>query len=123
MKELTQKQRKVLSFIAEYINTHAYPPTIREIAEFFAISVKGAHDHVTALKKKGCIKQGDKKSRTMEILRTDETEGDNAFITVPLLGTVAAGRPILSEENQEGSIRLPLSLVKKGKEYFAVKVR
>ncbi|MDR2102041.1 MAG: transcriptional repressor LexA [Treponema sp.] len=123
MKELTQKQRKVLSFITEYINTHAYPPTIREIAEFFAISVKGAHDHVTALKKKGYIRQGDKKSRTMEIIRTEKDEGEDAFVTVPLLGTVAAGRPILSEENQEGSIRLPLSLMKKGKEYFAVKVR
>jgi repressor LexA len=42
----------VLTFIREYIKTHAYPPTIREIADFFGISVKGAYDHVEALKKR-----------------------------------------------------------------------
>jgi repressor LexA len=123
MKELTERQREVLSFIAEYINSHTYPPTIREIAENFFISVKGAHDHVTALKKKGCIKQGDKRSRTMKIVHTGDEDEDDAVKNVPLLGTVAAGRPILSEENREGSVCLPMVLMKKGKEYFAVKVR
>jgi repressor LexA len=123
MKELTERQQIVLSFIAEYINSHAYPPTIREIAQYFVMSVKGAHDHVTALKKKGYIRQGSKRSRTMEIVRTGEEDREDAFINIPILGTVAAGRPILSEENQEGSVCLSLSLLKKGKQYFAVKVR
>jgi repressor LexA len=123
MKELTERQREVLSFISEYISGHTYPPTIREIAENFSISVKGAHDHITALKKKGCIKQGDKQPRTMKIVHAGDEEGDDAVKNIPLLGTVAAGRPILSEENQEGSVCLPMALMKKGKEYFAVKVR
>jgi repressor LexA len=125
MKELTQRQREVLSFISAYINGHTYPPTIREIADYFSVSVKGAHDHVTALKKKGYIKQDDKRSRTMEIVRTgdDDESENNAFIDIPILGTVAAGRPILSEENPEGSVRLPLTLLKRGKDYFAVQVR
>lgn len=123
MKELTERQREVLSFIAEYINSHAYPPTIREIADYFTISVKGAHDHITALKKKGCIKQGDKRSRTMMLVHAGDEEPEDTVIDIPVLGTVAAGRPILSEENLEGSVRLPLALMKKGKEYFAVKVR
>jgi repressor LexA len=124
MKELTPRQREVLSFIAKYINGHAYPPTIREVADYFTISIKGAQDHVTAIKKKGYIKQDDKRSRTMEIVRADNDEfGENAFIDIPILGTVAAGRPILSEESPEGSVRLPITMIKKGKTYFAVQVR
>ncbi|MDR2103553.1 MAG: transcriptional repressor LexA [Treponema sp.] len=122
MKELTQRQRAVLSFIAEYTNHHTYPPTIREIAEHFSISVKGAHDHITAIKKKGYLKQGDKSPRTLEIIKHEEGER-NGVIEIPILGTVAAGRPILSEENPEGSLFLSLSLVKKGRDYFALKVR
>jgi repressor LexA len=119
MKELTQRQKEVLSFIAAYINAHSYPPTIREIADYFSISVKGAHDHVTALKKKGCLRQTDKRSRTMELVKTD---GDG-IVEIPLLGTVAAGQPILAEENWDGSIAMHGSMLKKNRKYFALKVR
>ena len=121
MKKPTKRQEEVIGFIAEYIYTHAYPPTIREVADFFSISVKGAHDHLTALKKKGLLKQGDKKPRTMELIKTGEEEQD--FREIPILGTVAAGRPILANENMDGSIRFHRSLLKNGKEYFALKVR
>jgi len=121
MKEPTERQRKVLDFIAGYISTHAYPPTIREVADFFSISVKGAHDHLTALRKKGFLKQGDKKSRTLELVRTGE-EGDD-FIEVPILGTVAAGRPILALENMDGSIRLHRSFTRNGRKFFALRVK
>ena len=60
MKTLTARQQAVLDFIAEYLEAHAYPPTIREIADSFAISVKGAYDHVKALEKKGKIRLGEK---------------------------------------------------------------
>ncbi|MDR2160483.1 MAG: transcriptional repressor LexA [Treponema sp.] len=121
MKELTQRQKEVLSFIAEYINAHSYPPTIREIADYFFISVKGAHDHVTALKKKGCLKQTDKRSRTMELVKTDSDE--DGIVEIPLLGTVAAGQPIMAEENWDGSIAMHGSMLKKNRKYFALKVR
>jgi repressor LexA len=123
MKELTQRQREVLSFIAEYISGHTYPPTIREIAEFFTISVKGAQDHVTALKKKGAIKQTGKLSRTIEVVQNEDEEKAGGFVEIPILGTVAAGQPILSEENMEGFIPLHRSLLKKNQRYFGVKVR
>jgi repressor LexA len=127
MKELTQRQREVLLFITVYINTHTYPPTMREIGEKFSISVKGAYDHVEALRKKGFLKLGDKRSRTMKIIKhdqeTDARIGANTVIDVPLLGTVAAGKPILTEENREGSIPIHLSLLKKNAQYFALKVR
>ncbi|MDR0623499.1 MAG: transcriptional repressor LexA [Treponema sp.] len=123
MKELTTRQKEVLSFIAEYIGVHSYPPTIREVAEYFSISVKGAHDHVIALKKKGVLKQTDKRSRTMELVKNDDEWGPAGFAEIPILGTVAAGQPILSEENWDGTIKLHQSLLKKNNSYFALKVR
>ena len=120
MRKPTKRQEEVIGFIAEYIHTHTYPPTIREVADFFSISVKGAHDHLTALKKKGLLKQGDKKPRTMELVKSGEEEQD--FREIPILGTVAAGRPILAIENMDGSIRFHKSLLKTGKDYFALKV-
>jgi repressor LexA len=121
MKELTERQKNVLSFIAEYISAHSYPPSIREIADHYSISVKGAHDHVTALKRKGYLKQNDKRPRTMELLGWDE-ESD-AMAQIRVLGTVAAGVPILSEENFDGNIYLHRSMLKKNKKYFALKVK
>jgi len=121
MKEPTKRQLEVLSFITEYLGDHAYPPTIRELADHFSISVKGAQDHVTALKKKGFLRQGDKKSRTIELTKT--VDHDKNFREIPVLGTVAAGRPILAVENQDGFIRLPRSFLKKNKEYFALRVK
>ena len=121
MKKATKRQEEVLGFIAEYIQTHAYSPTIREVADFFSISVKGAHDHLAALKKKGLLKQGDKKPRTMELVKNKEEEQD--FREIPILGTVAAGRPVLAVENMDGSIMFHKSMLKNGKEYFALRVR
>jgi repressor LexA len=122
MKELTERQKEVLSFIAEYINAHSYPPTIREVGEYFSVSVKGAHDHVTALKKKGVLKQTGKRSRTLELVKNDDGE-PAGFAEIPLLGTVAAGTPILSEENWDGTVKLHQSMLKKNKTYFALKIR
>ena len=122
MKEPTKRQEEVLDFISRYIHSHAYPPTIREVADYFSISVKGAHDHLAALKKKGLLRQGDKKSRTIELVKTGEEEKEN-FEDIPILGTVAAGRPILSEENMEGYVRLYRSFLRKGKKYFALRVK
>jgi repressor LexA len=123
MKELTDRQKAVLSFIAEHINRRSYPPTIREIAGHFSLSIKGAHDHVLALKRKGSIRQHRSLPRTMELVCDKETEGMGSLTEIPLLGTVAAGRPILSEENRDGSIMLHRSMLKKNKKYFAVIVR
>jgi repressor LexA len=125
MKELTPRQKEVLGFITKYVRMYAYPPTIREIGDHFAISVKGAYDHVEALRKKGFLRLGNKRSRTIEVLKAsgDSKDLDTPVIEVPLLGTVAAGRPILSEENWEGAVPIHHSLLKKNAQYFALKVR
>jgi repressor LexA len=123
MKELTKRQKEVLSFIAGYIKAHSYPPTIRDIAEHFSISVKGAYDHVTALKRKNCLKHDGKRSRTMELVHSKVDEDLGTIVKIPIVGTVAAGAPILSEENWEGTISLHQSVLKKNRVYFAVRVR
>jgi len=121
MKEPTERQKEVLDFISAYIHTHMYPPTIREVANNFSISVKGAHDHLIALRKKGLLKQGDKKSRTMELVKT--TGEEEVFAEIPILGNVAAGRPILAVENMDGSIKLHRSFLRNGRQYFALRVK
>ena len=121
MKEPTERQKEVLDFIAGYIHAHMYPPTIREVAEHFSISVKGAHDHLIALRKKGLLRNGDKKSRTIELVKTDG-EGED-FAEIPVLGSVAAGRPILAVENIDDSIKLHRSLLRNGRHYFALRVK
>jgi len=121
MKELTDRQKQVLSFIADYIKNNSYPPTIREIADHYGISVKGAHDHITALRKKGHLKYAEKRPRTMGL--THKRPEDMDMMEIPLLGTVAAGLPLLAEENFDGNILMHRSLFKKNKKYFALKVK
>ncbi|MDR3160805.1 MAG: transcriptional repressor LexA [Spirochaetaceae bacterium] len=123
MKELTQRQREVLSFITEYIHAHRFPPTMREIADHFSVSVKAAHDHVTALKKKDYLRTGEKRSRTIELTRMVEGEDSEGMVKIPFLGTVAAGLPSAAEAHQDGAVPIHHSMLKRNREYFALKVR
>ena len=122
MKELTNRQKQVLAFIGEYIRKQSYPPTIREIADNFEISVKGAHDHITALRKKGHLKLVDKRPRTMGLTHSKPWDNED-LAEIPILGSVAAGIPVLAEENFDGNIVLHRSMLKKNKKYFALKVK
>jgi repressor LexA len=120
MKTLTARQQSVLDFIAEYLDEHSYPPTIREIADSFSISVKGAYDHVKALEKKGKLHLGENRSRALEIIR--EEKATRTVVEVPLLGVVAAGKPIFAEENFSGRVPIPADMVKAAP-CFALTVR
>jgi len=110
MKTLTARQKEVLDFISSYLDQHSYPPTIREIAESFSISVKGGYDHVKALEKKGFLRLGENRSRALEILRRDKPE--RSVVELPLLGTVAAGKPITADENYSGVVHVPADIVR-----------
>ena len=120
MKAPTKRQTEVLDFIKSFLDDHKYPPTIREIANHFDISVKGAYDHVKALEKKGLIACDNNRSRAIEIT-DDSVETDSEQVQVPLLGHVAAGLPLFAEENNEGMLSLPVSMVGKGN-LFALRV-
>jgi repressor LexA len=124
MKELTERQRTVLNFIAHFIDEHSYPPTFRQIADHFKITVKAAYDHVTALKKKQKLRLHDKSSRTMEIISDVNYDNEyKEFEDIPILGEVAAGPRILSEANYLGNMRIHRSMLKKQRRYFALIVR
>jgi repressor LexA len=120
MKAPTSRQTEVLDFLKSFLGGHKYPPTIREIASHFGISVKGAYDHVKALEKKGLIACDNNRSRAIEIIET-QSDSDNRQRQVPLLGHVAAGMPLFAEENNEGSLSLPASIVGSG-DVFALRV-
>ncbi len=120
MKTLTNRQREIFNFIKGFIKDHKYPPTIREIAAHFSISVKGAYDHVKALEKKEQIKCDLGRSRAIEIIE-DEAEIAE-FIEVPLIGRVAAGTPLFAEENWDGVLKVSSQNLKQGK-HFALHVQ
>ena len=122
MKEITRRQKEVLTFIADFLRKNFYPPTVREVAKHFSVSVKGAHDHIVALRKKGYIKQTDKRPRTMGLTNTRYVDSPD-IARIPILGSVAAGTPLLAEENFDGDIVLHRSMIRKNKKYFALKVK
>ncbi|MEI6385361.1 MAG: transcriptional repressor LexA [Spirochaetota bacterium] len=120
MKALTARQAEILRFLVSFHEEHGYPPTIREIAHQFEISVKGAYDHVKALEKKERIRVGEGRSRAIEIVGTERQA--RRISEVPLLGAVAAGKPIFAEENFRGTIQVPVEMTRSGT-CFALTVR
>lgn len=124
MKQITERQQEVLTFISNYSETNCYPPTIREISTHFGISLRAAQDHISALQKKGCLTLCEKRPRSIRVIEDGKLKGARPFFSkVPLLGTVAAGKPLLSEENLDGYINLTEPFVRPGKNYFALRVR
>lgn len=123
MKQITERQQEVLDFISSFSKENNFPPTVREIGEHFHISLRAVQDHIAALQKKGCLAQTQKKARSFSVI-TGANQEPKAFVSrVPLLGTVAAGKPLLSEENLDGYVNLTEPFVRPGKSYFALRVR
>lgn len=124
MKELTVRQQEILSFIRSFCLENGCPPTIRECSAHFGISLRAIQCHFTALQKKGYLSQSDKRSRSIRILVDDESGEDRpSFRRVPVLGTVAAGKPLLCEENCDGHIVLAEPFLRSNGTYFALRVR
>ncbi len=128
-KELTDRQKEILDFIQGYIELNGYAPSYRDIAKHFNMaSTFGVKRHIDALEKKGYLTSGDNQSRALSIVYdisseyTKDTSNDNVF-TIPIVGRVAAGFPILAEENIEGSLVVDQTMVNKNTESFGLKVR
>jgi repressor LexA len=105
MKQLTLRQQEILDFLTSFIEKNSFPPTVRETAKAFSISIKGAYDHIKALEKKGVIKLQENRSRALEIV--SKKGNDESVAEIPVLGNIAAGNPILAEENWMGTMRVP----------------
>ena len=121
MKRLTRRQQEILSFIKAFIQEHTFPPTIREVADQFGISVKGGYDHIKAIEKKGCIRCTHNRSRAIVVLDQNQVK-ETGLRRIPIVGDVAAGKPLLAEENLEGDLELPHDMLGPG-EFFAVNVK
>ncbi len=124
MKGITDRQQQVLDYIVDYTEENSYPPTVRDISEHFGISLRAIQDHIAALQKKGYLSQREKKARSLKVLVGAKEKEPELYVgRVPMLGTVAAGKPLLCEENLDGYVNLTEPFVRPGKSYFALRVR
>jgi len=127
-KDLTERQKEVFEFIKEYIEFNSFPPTYREIgAQFNIVSTFGVKRHIDALIKKGYLNTEQNMSRTISLTGINESKSANSsmeeIIEIPIVGRVAAGQPILAEQNIEGTLSLQASLINKRDNCFGLKVK
>lgn len=112
---LTDRQRAVLAHIRRTVAERGYPPSVREICDAVGLSSPSTvHSHLTALEKAGLIRRDPTKPRAIEVLDGASRGGDDRVRSVPLLGRIAAGAPILAEENVDDVLPLPVELVGTG---------
>lgn len=115
-----EKQQKILDFIRSEIETKGYPPSVREICAAVGLrSTSSVHMHLTQLEKKGLIRRDATKPRALELLDSPLSKAR----TVPLVGKVTAGQPILAIENIEDQLIIPNDLASMDTELFALRVQ
>lgn len=126
---LTARQREILDFIRQFVLKAGYPPTVREIGAHFGFVPRSVFDHLKALERKGYLHRETGKSRSLQILDSPPAAppltADRAYAPyreLPILGRVAAGEPLLSEQNLEGTSVVPRDWVN-GDEAFLLKVQ
>jgi repressor LexA len=129
MQGLTDRQSQVLEYIRASITDRGYPPTLREIGAHMGIrSTNGVNDHLRALERKGYLKREDMKSRALRpcdmggLPDSVPANDDEGMVEVQVLGRVAAGLPLLAEENVLDTVRIDRTLVRGGKEVFGLRV-
>ena len=98
--QLTAKQTEILEYIKECVLKKGYPPSVREICEAVHLkSTSSVHSHLATLEEKGYIRRDPTKPRTIEIIDEEFNPARRELVNIPVIGTVAAGQPILAEEN------------------------
>lgn len=134
MDDITDRQKEILTYIQRTTEERGFPPTIREIGEEMDIrSTNGVNDHLKALERKGFLTRGEQQSRSLVPtkrarmilgLGAKKQQSDSQMIEIPLLGRVAAGAPILAQENVEDTVRIDSFLLGgNGREVFALRVK
>ena len=121
--ELSDRQAKILDYIRYVTRVRNYPPSVREIGEAVGLSSSSTvHNHLNQLERRGLIKRDASKSRTVQLVQEKEIDDmrRNA-IAVPIVGNVAAGVPILAEQNIEDHLMLSPDIAQEG--WFLLKVR
>lgn len=118
MDDLTARQKRILEYIKRTIQERGYPPTVREIGEAVGLtSSSSVHAQLANLERRGLMRRDPTKPRAMELRGAVR----NNTVTVPLLGRIAAGAPVMAEENIEDYLVLPTGYAGEG-EHFALRV-
>lgn len=121
--KISAKQQEILDYIKDEILKKGYPPTVREICETVHLkSTSSVHSHLETLEKNGYIKRDPTKPRAIEICDDSFQMVRTEMVSIPVIGNVAAGQPILAEENIEEYFPVPADVVPKG-ECFILNVR
>lgn len=121
--KITSKQREILEYIKDEILKRGYPPAVREICEAVSLSsTSSVHAHLNTLEKNGYIRRDPTKPRAIEICDDSFQMVRHEMTSIPVIGTVAAGQPILANENIEGYFPLPVEYVPNS-ETFVLKVK
>ena len=117
---LTDRQRQILDFLTKYVDAHGYPPTVREIGEAVGLaSPSTVHAHLANLERAGFLKRDPTKPRAIELFREPKAAPPAPDVhKLPLIGEVAAGGPLLAEDNIEGYLAVPEPLSKGGEEFL-----
>lgn len=117
MENLTKRQKEILDFIQQFIQSHDYAPSYREIADYFELgSIGTVADHIENLKDKGYLTKDYHEARSLQLT----PRWDDRTFEIPLMGTIAAGAPIEAIRTSE-TIDIPRDMM--GKNVFALKVR
>jgi repressor LexA len=101
---VTARQQEILDFINTYVEENGFPPSVREIAGHFSIYPATVQDHICALERKGELQKKRFQSRTLSVPAASRRP---AWAGIPIVGNVAAGLPLLAQENIEDMIHLP----------------
>jgi repressor LexA len=118
---LTGRQQEIWKFLTDYVDEHGYPPTVREIGEAVGLaSPSTVHAHLANLERAGLIKRDPTKPRALELRRDPKPDAARAddVHRLPVLGEIAAGGPLLAEQNVEDYIAVPEPLAHGGEEFL-----
>ena len=111
--ELTGRQQEIWEFLADYVDRHGYPPTVREIGEAVGLaSPSTVHAHLANLERAGLLRRDPTKPRALELTGREKAAAEAvvALPKLPLLGQIAAGGPLLAEQNIEDQLAVPETL-------------
>ena len=121
--KITAKQEEILEYIKQTILKKGYPPAVREICEAVHLkSTSSVHSHLATLEEKGFIRRDPTKPRTIEILDDTFNFNRREMVNVPVVGSVAAGQPLLAEQNIEDYFPIPVEMLPNA-ETFMLRVK
>jgi repressor LexA len=113
---LTARQQEIWNYLVDYVDRHGYPPTVREIGEQVGLaSPSTVHAHLANLERAGLLRRDPTKPRALELIGRERREPDANVVELgdaqrlPLLGEIAAGGPLLAEQNVEDYLTMPAS--------------